>query len=253
MEKKASPPETSSPKKRKLGREEQAPLWKRFRGDCSLRCTGNSVMTQWAYQEEIVPEETVPLEKCTRILAENEDFMVIVPPPGAAARIRVLQREFVLDRADLLKGHPMHLAMAPREWADFCGVSADEAEAHEEIYSLLQNGSDTSSLICCVEKKTRCIRGYLHLSFEKGQPLELAYLKVQRRYQRRGLAKLMVDGGICLAREHRQWVFRGMALTVHGRNEKAAACYRKLGFRQIGHPKRVKSAFRDWSTMTKKL
>ena len=79
-------------------------------------------MTQWAYQDEVVPEETIPQEKCKQILAENDDYMVIVPPPEATARIRVLEREFALDHSDRLRGHPMHLAMAPDEWADFSGV-----------------------------------------------------------------------------------------------------------------------------------
>ena len=80
-EKRKEPPETtSSPKKRKRGQAEEEPLWKRFRGDLSLRCTGPNVMTQWAYQDEVVPDETIPEEKCKEILAENDDFMVIVPP-----------------------------------------------------------------------------------------------------------------------------------------------------------------------------
>ena len=76
MEKRVEPPETmSSPKKRKRGQAEEEPLRKRFKGDLSLRCTGANVMFQWAYQDEIVPEETVPEEKCKEILAENEDFI----------------------------------------------------------------------------------------------------------------------------------------------------------------------------------
>eukprot|EP00435_Cladocopium_sp_Y103_P027280 s2433_g6.t1 len=87
-----------SPKKRKRGQAEEQPLWKRFRGDLSLRCKGPNMMAQWAYQEEVVPEPTIP-EKSQETLAENDNFMIIVPPPEAAARIRVLQREFALDHA----------------------------------------------------------------------------------------------------------------------------------------------------------
>ena len=77
--------------------------------------------------------------------------MVIVPPPEATARIRVLEREFSLDHADCLRGHPMHLAMAPDEWADFSGVLVNEADAHKSIYNLLKKWSETQALICCVE------------------------------------------------------------------------------------------------------
>ena len=67
MEKRAETPETmSSPKKRKRGQAEDQPLWKRFRGDLSLRCTGPNVMTQWAFQDEVVPDEKIPEEKWQR-------------------------------------------------------------------------------------------------------------------------------------------------------------------------------------------
>ena len=71
----------------------------------------------------------------------------------------------------------MHLAMAPDEWADFSGVPVNEADGHKLIYNLLKKGSDTQSLICCVDKSTGCIRGYLHLGYFYDQTLDLAYLK----------------------------------------------------------------------------
>lgn len=96
-------------------------------GDLSLRCTGPHVMTQWAYQDEIVPEEIIPENKRLNVLAENDEFVVVVPPPEATARIRVLEREFALDHADCLRGHSMHLAMAPDEWCGFAGIPVNEA------------------------------------------------------------------------------------------------------------------------------
>lgn len=84
-------------------------------------------MTQWAYQDEIVPEEIIPENKRLNVLAENDEFVVVVPPPEATARIRVLEREFALDHADCLRGHSMHLAMAPDEWCGFAGIPVNEA------------------------------------------------------------------------------------------------------------------------------
>lgn len=254
MEKRAETPETmSSPKKRKRGQAEDQPLWKRFRGDLSLRCTGPNVMTQWAFQDEVVPDEKIPEEKCKEVLAENDDFIVIVPPPEATARIRVLEREFALDHADCLRGHPMHLAMAPDEWADFSGVPVNEADAHKLIYNLLKKGSDTQSLICCVEKSSGCIRGYLHLGYFNDQTLDLAYLKVQREFQRRGIASLMLEGGIRLAQQHRGWEFNEISLTVALRNHKAIAFYETMGFQHAQRPKKARSAFSERSIMKKRI
>ena len=254
-EKRKEPPETtSSPKKRKRGQAEEEPLWKRFRGDLSLRCTGPNVMTQWAYQDEVVPDETIPEEKCKEILAENDDFMVIVPPPEATARIRVLEREFYLDHADCLRGHPMHLAMAPDEWADFSGVLVNEADAHKSIYNLLKKGSETQALICCVEKGSGCIRGYLRMSYGVGETVTLQHLKVQREHQRRGIATLMLEGGLRLAREHHEWSFKQISLKVFLRNQKALAFYERMGFQHSRPlPKRPKSALAEWSLMKKEI
>ena len=103
------------------------------------------------------------------------------------------RREFSLD-ADCLRGHPMHLAMAPDEWADFSGVLVNEADAHKSIYNLLKKGSETQALICCVEKGSGCIRGYLRMSYGVGETVTLQHLKVQREHQRRGIATLMLEG-----------------------------------------------------------
>ena len=191
-------PETSSPKKRKRGQAEDQPLWKRFRGELSLRCTGPGVMNQWAYKDEVVPEETIPTAKFKETLAESDEFMVLVPPPEATARIRVLEREFALDHADCLRGHPMHLAMAPEEWADFSGVPVNEADGHKLIYNLLKKGSATQSLICCVEKSTGCIRGYLHLGYFHDQTLDLAYLKAGWVPNRRPQVQMRANACKCV-------------------------------------------------------
>ena len=253
-EKRKEPPETTRSKKRKRGQAEEEALWKRFRGDLSLRCTGPNVMTQWAYQDEVVPDETIPEEKCKEILAENDDFMVIVPPPEATARIRVLEREFSLDHADCLRGHPMHLAMAPDEWADFSGVLVNEADAHKSIYNLLKKGSETQALICCVEKGSGCIRGYLRMSYGVGETVTLQHLKVQREHQRRGIATLMLEGGLRLAREHHEWSFKQISLKVFLRNQKALAFYERMGFQHSRPlPKRPKSALAEWSLMKKEI
>ena len=211
-------------------------------------------MTQWAYQDEVVPDETIPEEKCKEILAENDDFMVIVPPPEATARIRVLEREFSLDHADCLRGHPMHLAMAPDEWADFSGVLVNEADAHKSIYNLLKKGSETQALICCVEKGSGCIRGYLRMSYGVGETVTLQHLKVQREHQRRGIATLMLEGGLRLAREHHEWPFKQISLKVFLRNQKALAFYERMGFQHSRPlPKRPKSALAEWSLMKKEI
>eukprot|EP00434_Breviolum_minutum_P045103 symbB.v1.2.040366.t1/scaffold7174.1/size12882/1 len=215
-------------------------------------------MTQWAYQDEIVPEEIIPENKRLNVLAENDEFVVVVPPPEATARIRVLEREFALDHADCLRGHSMHLAMAPDEWCGFAGIPVNEADAHKLIFSLLNKGSETQALVCCIHKKSGSLRGYLHLGHFNEQTLEIAYLKVQREFQRRGLASLLLEGGLRLARERRKWTFHEISLNVATRNVNAVRFYESKGFKHCGRPKQcgrpkraAMSAFSEWSTMKK--
>ena len=88
--------------------------------------------------------------------------------------------------------------------ADVSGVPLNEANADKLIYNLLKKGSDTQSLICCVEKSTGCICGYLRFSYALGETLMLQHLKVQREHQRRGIAALMLEGSVRLAHGHHQ-------------------------------------------------
>ena len=134
-----------------------------------------------------------------------------------------------------------------------------EADAHKLIFSLLNKGSDTQALLCCIHKKTGTLRGYLHLGHFNEQTLEIAYLKVQREFQRRGLASLLLEGGLRLARERRKWTFHEISLNVATRNVNAVRFYESKGFKHCGRPKncgrpkRQMSAFSEWSTMKKQL
>ncbi|CAJ1405239.1 unnamed protein product [Effrenium voratum] len=239
-------------KRRRIAQAEQ-PLWKRFRGDLAMRCSGPKVMCEWAYQDEEVPDDTIPTEKRGDVWAETGEYECVVPPPESTARIRVLEREFVLDHADCLADHPMHLAMAPDEWADFSGVPVSEPDAHKIIHYLLKQGKPAELMLASVHKETRAIRGYIHLGYlEKDQILEIAYLKVQRGFQRQGVAKLLVDAGIKLAAS-KGWSCKEMTLNVTLRNLPAIRFYESQGFKPGGPPKRLKSAFAEWMSMRKPL
>lgn len=135
-----------------------------------------------------------------------------------------------------------------------------EADAHKLIFSLLNKGSETQALVCCIHKKSGSLRGYLHLGHFNEQTLEIAYLKVQREFQRRGLASLLLEGGLRLARERRKWTFHEISLNVATRNVNAVRFYESKGFKHCGRPKQcgrpkraAMSAFSEWSTMKKQV
>ncbi|CAK8999783.1 Abnormal spindle-like microcephaly-associated protein-like [Durusdinium trenchii] len=139
--KRKNQPETPSPKRRRLEREDSTALWKRFRGDLAYRCQGPEVMREWAFLDEDVPDDTVP--KNCQVWASNNEYEVVVPPPEATPRIRVLERdawrirvrsklEFLLDHADYLAGYELCRAMSPDEWADFSGVPVNEPGSRAE-------------------------------------------------------------------------------------------------------------------------
>ena len=66
-----------------------------------------------------------------------------------------------------------------------------EADAHKLIFSLLNKGSETQALVCCIHKKSGSLRGYLHLGHFNEQTLEIAYLKVQTRIPTSRLGQLV--------------------------------------------------------------
>ena len=99
-----------------------------------------------------------------------------------------------------------------------------------------------------------CIRGYLRMSYGVGETVTLQHLKVQREHQRRGIATLMLEGGLRLAREHHEWSFKQISLKVFLRNRKALAFYERMGFQHSRPlPKRPRSALAEWSLMKKEI
>ena len=99
-----------------------------------------------------------------------------------------------------------------------------------------------------------CIRGYLRMSYGVGETVTLQHLKVQREHQRRGIATLMLEGGLRLAREHHEWSFKQISLKVFLRNQKALAFYERMGFQHSRPlPKRPRSALAEWSLMKKEI
>ena len=77
--------------------------------------------------------------------------------------------------------------------------------------------------------------------------------QVQREFQRRGIASLMLEGGIRLAQQHRGWEFNEISLTVALRNHKAIAFYETMGFQHSQRPKKARSAFSERSIMKKRI
>ena len=170
----------------------------------------------------------------------------------------------------------MHLAMAPDESADFSGIPVHEADAHKSIYNRLKRGSDTQSLICCVEKSTGCIRGYLNLGYFNDQMLHLNHLirwlrcmiwsKVQRELQRHGIASLnqtcdavplqltlhfWIDMNWCSKVGCAGWAFNKIDLKVSLWSHKAISFYNAMGFvQQARRTKRQRSALANWITMS---
>ncbi|CAK9033044.1 unnamed protein product [Durusdinium trenchii] len=244
--KRKNQPETPSPKRRRLEREDSTALWKRFRGDLAYRCQGPEVMREWAFLDEDVPDDTVP--KNCQVWASNNEYEVVVPPPEATPRIRVLEREFLLDHADYLAGYELCRAMSPDEWADFSGVPVNEPDAHKIIWNLLKPEKFSDVLLVAVDKAFREIHGYIHLRLEE-PAMEVCYLKVQREMQRKGLARMLIEGGIQSARA-RGWNFQEMYLNVALKNN-AIGFYEKMGFKPVGPARKPRSVFAEWTTMRK--
>lgn len=70
--------------------------------------------------------------------------------------------------------------------------------------------------------------GYVHIFYSGKFHLDMSHLKVDRLWQRRGIASMLVAGA-CLYAQSQQWSVKEIRLVVIAKNFKAVELYKSLG------------------------
>jgi len=171
--------------------------------------------------------------KAEDVIKEANGFAVVgKAPPSIAARLRVSEKNFVIDHAKLLATHPWFKDVSREEWCSKVGVLPDKSDvdAVNTIKAVLAGDNPLHFTLPIVEVKTKRIAGYVHAAHNpEMSELNIAHLKVDEGFRGQGLGGLLIE-----AAEDKSmrmgWKCCRTTLSVLEVNAAARRCYFKAGF-----------------------
>jgi len=163
----------------------------------------------------------------------TKDFVVVGKAPAyIAARLRVSEKDFVVDHAQLLAEKPWFKLLSPQDWCSNVGVVQDKGgpAAVNAIKAVLAGGDPEHFTLPLVERKTKKVAGYVHACHKpQTRELNIAHLKVDEEFRGRGLGGLLIAAAEDVS--HRlKWNCTITTLSVLEANAAAFQCYTKAGF-----------------------
>eukprot|EP00930_Biecheleria_cincta_P041889 TRINITY_DN2878_c0_g2_i1.p1 TRINITY_DN2878_c0_g2~~TRINITY_DN2878_c0_g2_i1.p1 ORF type:complete len:526 (+),score=85.90 TRINITY_DN2878_c0_g2_i1:133-1710(+) len=189
-----------------------------------------------------VSQHSLPATANGRTLALHGDYRVCVPHVSRAARLRELEREFVLDHYEFFLNESWHGDLQPSDWCSLVNVLYDEDKAHGAIASILAGKTAGHQTLECIYSPSGNgtgvdghgapqTVGYVHVYCEAGQ-LDISHIKVERSHQRKGLGSLLLAASIRHA-EQLRWHVTELRLVAVASNRAAISLYKKLGFCEL--------------------
>ncbi|CAE8611301.1 unnamed protein product [Polarella glacialis] len=225
---------------------------------------GQSALSRLALRRggSVPPVTSEPLLKDLEVLEEVGEYLICVPHIAHAARLRELEREFVLDHHDLFADEPWHSALSPEEWCQIVNVLHEERRALQAIENIIRgftNGHQTLQVVHRPDPNaesfsTSQIVGYVHV-YRQGSNLDISHLKVERSHQRKGLGYLMLAGSVRRA-EKLSWNVQALRLVAVSKNLPALTLYEKLSFERLDSPDKPESLEEgevEWQKMGRSL
>eukprot|EP00931_Biecheleriopsis_adriatica_P006204 TRINITY_DN107650_c0_g1_i1.p1 TRINITY_DN107650_c0_g1~~TRINITY_DN107650_c0_g1_i1.p1 ORF type:complete len:593 (-),score=114.67 TRINITY_DN107650_c0_g1_i1:49-1752(-) len=197
-------------------------------------------------------------------LVHAGEYFVCVPSVSRVGRLRVLEREFVLDHYEIFSEESWHSQLLPQDWCGIVNVLFEEDTARQAIANIIDGRTPHHQTLECVWKPASggtdsefapSTVGYVHVYCSQGR-LDISHLKVCRNHQRKGLGSLLLAGAVKRAAQL-GWDAKHLQLVAVSRNLPAISLYRKLGLESIGSPMdkpvRAGVAKVEWQTMGRPL
>jgi len=176
-----------------------------------------------------------PLPEPEKIVARAGEYYVCFPRPDDVARLRHLEREFVLDHCEVFQDEPWHRSLDSAGWCHLVNVIEGEERAQQAILSIVAGKTMRHNTLQCVHAPvdgSPQVVGYIHV-VTAGSYLDVSHLKVERGHQRRGLGSLLIAGIVRWALQSMDQL-RDLRLIVMQKNTPALALYHALGFQRLG-------------------
>mmetsp|Transcript_77116 Transcript_77116/g.249800 ORF Transcript_77116/g.249800 Transcript_77116/m.249800 type:complete len:546 (-) Transcript_77116:242-1879(-) len=177
------------------------------------------------------------------VLTEKGDYYVCYPSVADAARLRELERDFVVEHAEMCQVEPWYSKQTPADWCGLVNVIIEEGSALQAIRSIVTGATPNHSTLCCVHRGRgegtegrRTIVGYIH-TYRDSNVMDVSHLKVERAHQGKGLGGLLLAGAVRTA-IRLEWSVQRLRLIVLERNKRAIQLYSRLGFSDSGGMKK---------------
>eukprot|EP00438_Fugacium_kawagutii_P014553 Skav232296 [mRNA] locus=scaffold882:398467:399534:- [translate_table: standard] len=192
-------------------------------------------LRQWANEwpiKERVAAQTIDYKDEDVVLQSSDGYAVVKNAPGiCAARLRVSEKHFVVDHAELVEGEPWVKELTPEDWCKAVGVITDAGDAVQGIETVVTGKNPQHFTLPLVEMKTKKIAGYVHSTYKpEKKEMSIAHVKVDSEHMGKGLGGLLIDA----AENHSLtigWTCRKTYLSVLKANVRAQRCYEKAGFK----------------------
>eukprot|EP00438_Fugacium_kawagutii_P014546 Skav232289 [mRNA] locus=scaffold882:340698:341765:- [translate_table: standard] len=187
--------------------------------------------SEWPIKERVVAQQID--YKNEDVVQSADGYAVVKGAPGTcAARLRVSEKHFVVDHAELLVGEAWVKDLTPEDWCEAVGVITDEAgHAVNGIATVVSGRNPEHFTLPLVETKTKNIVGYVHATYTpEEKEMSIAHVKVDSEHTGKGLGGLLIDA----AEDHSKflgWTCKKTYLSVLKANVRARRCYAKAGFR----------------------
>eukprot|EP00438_Fugacium_kawagutii_P014532 Skav232275 [mRNA] locus=scaffold882:180523:184838:- [translate_table: standard] len=183
---------------------------------------------EWPIKEHVVAQQ---IEYKDEDVVQSADGYVVVKnaPANCASRLRVSEKNFVVDHTELLEGEPWLKELTPEDWCKTVGVITDEAgHAVNGIETVVSGRNPEHFTLQLVETKTKNIAGYVHATYTP-EKKEMA-IAHDSEHIGKGLGGLLIDA----AEDHSKflgWTCKKTYLSVLKANARARRCYLKAGFK----------------------
>lgn len=90
-----------------------------------------------------------------QVLAESEDFQILLPNKNLVPHIRALEKDLVLDHAKLFEGELWTQACRPKDWCDGLTLRAAETTAISQIKNTVNQLGQHFALVAVHKETTK--------------------------------------------------------------------------------------------------
>eukprot|EP00438_Fugacium_kawagutii_P014519 Skav232262 [mRNA] locus=scaffold882:8933:9745:- [translate_table: standard] len=186
---------------------------------------------EWPIKERVVAEQIN--YKDEDVVQSANEYAVVKNAAGiCAARLRVSEKNFVVDHAQFFQDEAWFKELTPEDWCQTVGVITDDVgDAVSAIETVVSGKISHHFTLPLVEMKTQKIAGYVHSTYKpEEKEMTIAHVKVDSEHMGKGLGGLLIDA----AEDYSQtigWSCKRTCLSVLKANARARRCYRKAGFK----------------------